>query len=165
MATNKFIRKTHGHTSGLKKSPTYRCWRSMMQRCYRIKEKSYPYYGGRGISVCDLWHKFENFLADMGEVLEGMTLDRIDSNGNYEPSNCRWANRQTQIRNRTITKKLTYQGVCRPVSEWAELIGMSYQMLRKRIDDGWSAERALTTPKMSVSEAAKLGGIAARFSH
>lgn len=82
-------------------SPTYISWLSMRSRCYRPKSNGYERYGGRGITVCDRWRdSFENFLADMGERPEGMTLDRIDSEGNYELANCRWATRVEQRHNR-----------------------------------------------------------------
>ena len=80
---------------GVKGTPTHNSWRAMRQRC-RIA----PYYAGRGISVCERWDKFENFLADMGERPEGTTLDRINPDGNYEPNNCRWATHHEQQLNR-----------------------------------------------------------------
>lgn len=91
----------HKHTVGGKPSPTYYSWRSMRVRCSNPKSKFYEYYGGRGIKVCDRWlNSFDNFLEDMGERLEGTTLDRIDCDGNYELSNCRWADKKTQMKNR-----------------------------------------------------------------
>jgi len=81
-------------------SPTYNSWVSMLQRCTNPNKSSYPYYGGRGITVCARWQKFENFLADMGARPINLSLDRIDPNGNYEPANCRWASRKEQSQNR-----------------------------------------------------------------
>lgn len=82
------------------RSPTYNTWQSMLQRCYYSKNISYKYYGARGITVCERWRVFENFLADMGERPEGTTIDRDDVNGHYEPGNCRWASPTTQRHNR-----------------------------------------------------------------
>ena len=91
----------HGQAVKGKTAPEYRVWASMIQRCTNPNDKSWRYYGGRGIRVCDRWlGSFEDWRADMGARPEGLTLDRIDNDGNYEPSNCRWATWQQQINNR-----------------------------------------------------------------
>jgi hypothetical protein len=85
---------------GMTNTPTYRSWAHMVQRCTNSNYDRYPFYGGRGITVCDRWRTFANFLADMGERPEGFTLDRVDNEGNYTPENCRWATSSQQQRNR-----------------------------------------------------------------
>jgi hypothetical protein len=96
------LHKKHGMT----KSTTYRVWSGMRTRCNNPKATNYLSYGGRGIAVCTRWGSFENFLQDMGDRPVGMTLDRIDVNGNYEPQNCRWATKQQQAQNRRQCKLL-----------------------------------------------------------
>lgn len=93
--------KVHGHWSGDKPTREYNSWQCMKQRCSNPKATDYENYGGRGISVCNRWlDSFENFLKDMGERPEEMTLDRINPDGNYEPKNCRWADAKTQSKNK-----------------------------------------------------------------
>ena len=95
---------THGHTKNKKISPTYVSWYSMKTRCTNKNSIHFRHYGGRGISLCESWMKFENFLADMGERPVGKSIDRIDVNGNYEPSNCRWATQFEQVTNTRRSK-------------------------------------------------------------
>jgi hypothetical protein len=104
-------------------------------------------YGGRGIKVCDRWQKFENFFADMGHPPEGKSLDRYpDKNGNYEPSNCRWATKEQQSRNRRDNRLLTHAGETLCSEAWSRRVGISRAGLMRRIDIlKWPLEKALTT--------------------
>lgn len=130
----------HGKTY----DPIYRLWVSMMDRCYRSNVPNFAYYGGRGIRVCERWHTFENFYADMGDRPDGHSLDRTDNAGNYEPSNCRWAPLTAQSRNMRSNRRLTLNGVTRPLVEWAELRGIPPQTVAGRLRRGKSIEQALT---------------------
>ena len=91
--------KRHGHCVAAKTTPEYRSWGAMRDRCRRPGHKAYKHYGGRGIQVCERWSLFENFLADMGPRPPGHTLDRVNNDGDYEPSNCRWATLSEQNKN------------------------------------------------------------------
>lgn len=95
---------THGHAPAGRPTPEYAAWRNMLNRCTNPGVDSYPLYGARGITVCERWQTFENFLADMGLRPAGHTLERRDSNGNYEPDNCRWATHAEQAQNTRVNK-------------------------------------------------------------
>lgn len=124
----------------------YGIWSHMMRRCYEPTAIGYKHYGGRGIKVCERWHSFQNFFADVRPRPPGMSIDRIDTNGDYAPDNFRWADMDTQIRNRRYTVFLTHNGETMCMKDWARKLGMKYQTLRERIRRGWPHELALTTP-------------------
>jgi hypothetical protein len=119
----------------------------MVQRCTNHKNKNYHRYGGRGISVCERWLKFENFLADMGPRPDGMTLERERVNEGYEPGNCVWASYLRQANNTRRNSVLEYEGRRQTVSEWATEFGLPYNTLFSRVYRlKWPIEKALKTP-------------------
>lgn len=122
----------HGHRGSKKPSSTYISWRRMRQRCNN----------GYGFVVCIRWQNFLNFLEDMGERPKGRTLDRIDNKGDYEPDNCRWATSKEQGRNKRNNVLLTFRGETHCLSEWAEMLGIGYQVLYGRLRRGQNVEQA-----------------------
>lgn len=138
-------RRTHGHAS-FNSTPTYNSWKGMKQRCENAKDPSYYRYGAKGINVCERWHTFENFLADMGERPEGTTLDRVKTSGNYEPENCRWADMSTQANNRTVSKRYEYQGEVHTVREWSDSLGINLNTLVARVRRYGSMLEAMSRP-------------------
>ena len=134
-------------------SKLYSIWVNMRNRCFNSENKSFAYYGGRGISVCDEWNEFLNFekWAIQNGFEENLTLDRIDVNGNYEPENCRWISRKEQMRNTRSNHLLTYNGDTKTMAEWAEITGIPYSTLKQRINKyNYSVEKALTKPVKST---------------
>lgn len=135
--------KRHGETD----TPTWRSWKSMHERCYMLAHKSFSQYGGRGIIVCDRWHTYENFRADMGVRPNGSTLGRIDNDGIYEPGNCRWETPKQQARNRRSSTLLTHDGKTMCVTAWADETGLPHTTIAARLKKGWDPIRALTQPR------------------
>lgn len=131
----------------LRETGCYASWTNMWHRCTNPNATNWAYYGGRGITVCERWKSFEAFAADMGpSYRDGLTLDRIDSDGPYSPENCRWATMEEQNVNKRSNRLVTFQGRTQTISQWASELGMNYFALRTRFDKGWTPERALTTP-------------------
>jgi hypothetical protein len=130
----------HRTKHGMSDTPEYMCWEAMKERCYKPKTKRYKNYGGRGIKVCDRWaSSFENFLADMGRrPTPKHSIDRINNDGNYEPSNCRWADNKTQQRNRSNNKNFTYNGKIYALSELEEIFNLSRHIIEKRLNNNIS---------------------------
>ena len=122
----------------------------MIQRCENPRVKEYRWYGARGVRVCDRWRKsFAAFRDDMGERPSPRhSLDRINMDGAYEKANCRWATPTQQNRNRRANRILEHAGVRLSVAEWAERLGVPARRIYCRLSKGWSAERALTAPRM-----------------
>lgn len=134
----------HGHsTKACRATRTYRAWSNMKERVLNVKHKNYKQYGARGITICERWLTFANFLADMGECPPQMTLDRIDNNGNYEPANCRWTTRFVQARNQRLNRFFTFQGETKCATDWAIAYGIRPQVLVSRLRT-MPFEKALT---------------------
>ncbi len=133
-------------THGVSRTPEYKVWMNMHERCENPDDPAWHNYGGRGIQVCARWADVSTFIADMGRRPEGSTLERIDNNGPYSPENCRWATRREQSVNTRRTVMLTYAGETLPMKDWAAKAGIRYGTLHFRIKSGWPVERALTTP-------------------
>jgi len=122
---------------GMEGTPTYNSWISMISRCTKPSNPSYRWYGARGISVCGSWRTFANFLADMGVKPEGTSLDRIDSNRNYEPGNCRWLDSRGQHRNKRSNVLVAHDGLTMCLSAWAERFGLQQATVQQRYKAGW----------------------------
>ena len=142
----------HGHTRGRQMSKTYTVWGHMWYRCTNPKYTGYKHYGGRGISVCKRWRGtggFERFLEDMGPKPDGMSIDRIDVNGNYEPSNCRWATRLQQVQNRRPNHNwpmIKAFGLTMIARDWAKRVNIPSYTILQRIARGWDPYKALLMP-------------------
>lgn len=139
-----FITK-HGFSN---KERLYRIWRNMRRRCNSPKSDYYYNYGGRGIKVCDEWDDYLNFRkwALRNGYSEELSIDRINVDGNYEPSNCRWATREEQANNARSNVNLTYKGVTKTATEWARTLGITKSTMFHRLDRSWTIEEIMTIP-------------------
>lgn len=142
----------------MSKTRFFRIWQTMKRRCYEKTRDNYHLYGGRGIRYCERWQKFQNFMDDMHKSYleyseihgeKDTSLDRIDTNGNYEPSNCRWLTMKKQSRNKRNNRIITYKGESLCISEWEERLGFSSSLLNNRLRAGWSEKEALEIPVMT----------------
>lgn len=142
---------THGQTG----TKLHKIWRSMISRCENPKSPSYKYYGAKGIAVCSSWRKsFEAFATDMHGFRLGLSIDRIDSSGNYEPGNCRWATPTEQARNQKNNVLVEFNGRSMSMAEAAEIANLPYSAVSQRIRKlKWTTERALSTPVRVVRHA------------
>lgn len=141
----KFTHITHGK----RQTRLYSIWRNMLNRCEYKSHIEYSRYGGRGIKVCDEWKDFLTFYnwAITHGYADDLTIEREDVNGNYEPSNCKWATSREQSRNTRRNRILEYNGKKQCVADWEEETGISRSLIQQRIDKlGWSVEKTLTTP-------------------
>ena len=139
---NRSINTRHG----MSQTKLHKAWANMRYRCFNPRCKCYDNYGGRGITICDKWNEFEPFMewALNNGFADGMSLDRIDVNGNYEPSNCRWVSWEVQENNKRNSSYLTLNGQTYTISEWARITGLKDSTIRERIKRGWTVEDALT---------------------
>lgn len=140
----------HGETQGGGVSPEWRAWHGMRWRCLSRANRNWDRYGGRGITVCERWNTFENFLADVGRRPSALhSIDRIDNNRGYEPGNARWATRLEQAANKTQRQSaqlLSHNGRTQNIVEWSQETRIPENTLRARIRRGWDPQRALSTP-------------------
>lgn len=141
----------HGHTVGYRSSATYSCWKNMISRCTQPSNPGYAYYKRRGIKLCRRWRKFANFLADMGERPDGLTIDRIQNDGHYTPGNCQWATRRAQANNRVTNVRVQYRGRSYTIADLARATGVSRWLLISRLRRcrrPWTVEGAVDTPPL-----------------
>jgi hypothetical protein len=117
----------------------------MMDRCNNPNSDDYKDYGGRGISVCERWRDFINFFEDMGERPKGLSLDRIDNSKGYSKDNCRYASLKEQVRNRRVTVMITHTGETKPLAQWCEELGVSYERADRRYRLGHPPHKILST--------------------
>ena len=135
------IRIKHGHNIDGKESSEYVSWRSMIQRCSNPETNGYYRYGGRGITVSERWLVFENFVADMGLKPDPLfTIERRDTNGNYEKNNCYWASREQQYKNKTNSRLVIYNGRTETLAQWSREFQIPETTLRRKIDKGMKLE-------------------------
>lgn len=138
-------------THGKSHLPEHSVWKGLIKRCHGQSPEEH--YGERGITVCNRWrNSFEDFYADMGSrPSDKHSIERMDVNGNYEPNNCKWATPKEQSRNKVKTIFYEYKGEVLPAIEWSEKFSIKYTTLKRRIENGWSVEKALETPVRSSS--------------
>ena len=138
---------SHGHTIGHSLSPEFRSWTQMVRRCTEPSFVSYPRYGGRGITVCDRWLIFVNFLEDVGlRPGNGYTIDRIDNDGHYQPGNVKWSSVAEQNRNRRSNRWITFNGERLIASEWAKRLGLGPDLIQSRMRRGATDPVVLLAP-------------------
>lgn len=134
------INKSHGMT----RTRIYAIWHSMIDRCHLPTNDAYSRYGGRGIHVCSEWHDFTKFYADMGDAPKGMSLERVDNDGDYYPENVVWADAKTQANNRRSNVVLEHNGKKQTMQQWCDELSLKIGTVWARINRGWDAGRALT---------------------
>lgn len=157
--------RTHGEGHGDKVSVEYMAWRSMLDRCRNKNNSAFKHYGGRGIRTCRRWHKFENFLADVGRrPSKKHSLERVKNNQGYKPSNVQWATWSEQANNKRTSKRITISNRKSTVSQWAKLYNITASTLRGRIMRGWKPKDAVLSPVKPHEIFLTIGGITKNMS-
>lgn len=149
---------TRTKSHGMSYTNLHKRWRSIKDRCFNLNCKSYPNYGGRGITMCEEWkNSFEAFRdwALNNGYNESLTIERIDVDGDYEPNNCCWIPLVEQAKNRRTTHFITIKGETHNVRDWSKILGINESTIHNRLKNGWDAERALTTPPYSCGRRRK----------
>lgn len=138
------FKETHGE----RKTRLYRIWWSIIGRCKYKSHTSYKWYGAKGIKVCEEWKTYENFSkwAKSHGYDDTLTIDRLNSDGDYEPNNCRWVDEKTQANNRKTNHYITIDGITKTLQEWCEIYRIDHSTVLARIKYGWSEKQAVTTP-------------------
>ena len=131
---------------GLAGTRIYYTWKKMHARCYNPEDPNFYRYGARGIQVCRRWNSVFNFLEDMGHPPQGMSIDRIDNDGDYTPENCHWATQEQQNENTSRNRYVTFDGREQTIKAWAKEFDLNPRCLSERLRRGWDVERAMTTP-------------------
>lgn len=143
---NHNMKNKQGYRHGMRYTKLYRVWAGIISRTRYSGDTNYKRYGGRGIVVCAAWRTFMGFYKDMGSgYREGLQIDRIDNDGNYEPGNCRWVTQSENCNNKRQNHRITWKGITKTLTEWSKIIGMNRDTLRHRIKTyGYSIDEAFT---------------------
>ena len=132
---------------GKYKTPEYGAWAQMKSRCLNKKSRIYPSYGGRGIKICERWITFEQFFEDMGKrPSPDHSIERLNNNANYCPDNCCWATRKEQMRNRSVTAYVNWNGKLIALADLADRYQLNLRTVRSRLRSGWAVEKVFKTP-------------------
>jgi len=135
-------------SEGFSHCRTYKIWSGLLTRCRNKKSKAYKYYGARGINIHPRWRNYKNFLFDMGYAPQGLQIDRINNNGNYEPGNCRWADKFVNANNMSTNRVVFYEGKRQTMAQWCRELGLPYRLTIQRLNrDHWTLTQAFTGNK------------------
>jgi hypothetical protein len=145
------FKKRRVENTGLRNHPMYDVWDCMIHRCTDPTDVEYRNYGARGVKVCERWMDLRNFIADMAPRPDRHSIDRINNNGNYDPSNCRWATAEEQGNNTRVNRLLSFGDETLTVTQWAKRVGIGSDTISRRLKNyGWSIEEALTIPVRKI---------------